>query len=62
LADWLDSRLQGDEDHLPDRILEVFTHGMGGLFDRHTTAAKNQLAERLHNEAKRQQNLRSNRH
>jgi hypothetical protein len=28
LADWLDSRLKGDEEHLPDRILEMFAHGM----------------------------------
>lgn len=34
LAAWLDGQLDGDEEHLPDRVLEMFTHGMGGLLDR----------------------------
>jgi hypothetical protein len=34
LADWLAHTFQGDPDRLPRRVLEMFTHGMGGLMDR----------------------------
>lgn len=34
LADWLDRTTHGDPERLPRRVLEMFTHGMGGLMDR----------------------------
>jgi hypothetical protein len=34
LADWIDHTAQGDPERLPNRVLEMFTHGMGGLMDR----------------------------
>jgi hypothetical protein len=30
LADWIDHTTQGDPERLPQRVLLMFTHGMGG--------------------------------
>jgi hypothetical protein len=34
LASWIDNVAADDPDRLPQRVLEMFTHGMGGLMDR----------------------------
>jgi hypothetical protein len=34
LADWIDHTAHGDPEQLPQRVVEMFTHGMGGLMDR----------------------------
>jgi hypothetical protein len=34
MADWIDHTAEGDPERLPQRVLEMFTHGMGGLMDR----------------------------
>jgi hypothetical protein len=34
LADWIDSVMANGPDRLPQRVLSMFTHGMGGLMDR----------------------------
>jgi hypothetical protein len=34
LARWIDDTAHGDPEHLPQRVLEMFRHGMGGLMDR----------------------------
>lgn len=63
--------MTGDEDRLPARVLELFTHGMGGLLDeplcgppvplgerrevdRAATDERDQLADQLFEEARRQ--------
>jgi hypothetical protein len=34
LAGWIDSVMADGPDRLPQRVLNMFTHGMGGLMDR----------------------------
>jgi hypothetical protein len=34
LADWIDHTTEGDAERLPQRVLQMFAHGMGGLMDR----------------------------
>jgi hypothetical protein len=34
LADWIDHTAASDPERLPQRVLQMFTHGMGGLMDR----------------------------
>jgi hypothetical protein len=47
-AAWLESRLDGDPAELPARVLEMFKHGMGGLYDAalHTGGVQDLVAER----------------
>lgn len=64
LADAVEGALPGDPSRLPQRVLALFTHGMGGLLDvllyangqvdREATELRDELAERLHAEAKSQ--------
>jgi hypothetical protein len=58
LASAVERTLSGSEDRLPQRVLALFTHGMGGLMDsplyrdgvvdREATERRDELAERLH--------------
>jgi hypothetical protein len=34
LARWIEGTASGDRERLPQRVLQMFTHGMGGLMDR----------------------------
>ncbi len=61
LADRIDHTMQLDRDELPEGILEMFRHGMGGLLDRglrtdgqddeQATALRDRLADQLYTEA-----------
>lgn len=62
LADWIDHTTEGDPERLPQRVLEMFTHGMGGLMDRalysygqldrNATEHRDVLANRVYEQAR----------
>jgi len=62
LANWIDSAAVGDPGRLPQRVLEMFTHGMGGLMDRPlysgghidrlATNRRDELADKVYEEAR----------
>jgi hypothetical protein len=62
LAKWIDHTVQGDSATLPQRVLEMFKHGMGGLMDRAlysggeldwaATEHRDALADRVYEEAR----------
>jgi hypothetical protein len=62
LAVAVEGAIPGDPARMPQRVLELFTHGMGGLLDcplysdghvdRDATKRRDELAERLHSEAR----------
>jgi len=62
LANWIDHTIQGDAERLAQRILEMFTHGMGGLLDRPlytqgqldraATGRRDSLAEQVYEQAR----------
>ena len=64
LADWLDHTTQGDPERQPQRVLEMFTHGMGGMMDRPlyssgqldaaATERRDVLADQVHEQARAQ--------
>lgn len=62
LAEWIEHTAQGDPERLPQRVLGMFTHGMGGLMDRPlysgdqfdtaATARRDALADEIYEQAR----------
>jgi hypothetical protein len=62
LAGWIDSVMAEGPDRLPQRVLNMFTHGMGGILDRAiysggeldlaATTRRDELAEEVFEKAK----------